>query len=93
MVFVWSPCNRGISRAQFVAFANGSVYPVPPLVVVVDPLPAKSSDSFQSCYARIKFWEMLTLIGHSSDEAVGEVVSKLLLYRNRATYNSVPLVL
>ena len=28
---------------------------------------------------------MLTLIGHSSDETVGEVVSKLLLYR-RAGY-------
>ena len=71
MVFVLRPCSRGISRAQFVEFANGSVYPVPVVVVVVDPLPEKSSSaSLELVYLDSGFGE-LTLVGDSSDETVG----------------------
>lgn len=35
----------------------------------------------------------LTLVGHSSNETVGKVVSRLLLYCYGTTYNSVPFVL
>ena len=71
MVFVLRPCRRGISRAQFVAFANGSVYPVPPLFVVVDPLPEKSSNVDQSCSVGGVALGELTLIGYSSDKTGG----------------------
>ena len=71
MVFVLSPCSRGISRAQFVAFANGSVYPVPPVVVVVDPLPEKSSNANQGYSVRRAVLAEHTLVGHSSDKTGG----------------------
>ena len=93
MVFVLSPCSRGTSRAQFEAFANGSVYAVPPLVVVVDPLPEKSSGTILELIYLDDGLGELTLVGHSSDETVREMVSKLLLNCYGATYNSVPFVL
>ena len=92
MVFVLSPCSRGTSRAQFVAFANGSVYPVPPVVVAVDPLPEKSSGANLELIHLGGLGE-LTLVGHSSDETGGKLVSKIHMNCHGATHNSVPLVL
>ena len=93
MVFVLSPCSRGTSRAQLVAFANGSVYPVPPVVVEVDPLPEKSSGmNLELIHLKSGLGE-LTLICHSSDETVGRMVSKIYLDCHEATHNSVLLVL
>ena len=93
MVFVRSPCSRGTSRAQLVAFANGSVYPVPPLVVVVDPLPAKSSGSVR-VISMDGIGHELTLVGHSSDETASKVVSKLLcvVYEDYLQFGAVCLV-
>lgn len=68
MVFVLSPCSKGTSRAQFVAFANGSVYPVPPLVVAVDPLPEKSSNADLELIHLDSGVGDLTLVGYSSYE-------------------------
>lgn len=93
MVFVLSPCSKGTSRAQFVAFANGSVYPVPPLVVAVDPLPEKSSNAGLELIHLDSGVGDLTLVGHSSYETVGERVSKLLPDWHGAIHNSVPFVL
>ena len=93
MVFVLSPCSRGTSRAQFVAFANGSVYPVPPVVVVVDPLPEKSSNADSEPIYLDGGLGKLTLVGYSSDETGGKMVSKLLFDYQEATHNSVPFVL
>ena len=93
MVFVLSPCSRGTSRAQFEAFANGSVYPVPPVVVEVDPLPEKSSGANLELIHLHSGLDELTLVGHSSDETVGKMVSKIHLNCHGATHNSVPLVL
>ena len=92
MVFVLSPCSRGTSRAQFEAFASGSVYPVPPVVVEVDPLPEKSSGADLELIHLGGLGE-LTLVGHASDETGEKMVSKIHMNCHGATHNSVPLVL
>ena len=68
MVFVWSCCSRGISRAQVSPLAKGSVYVLLPLVV---PLLEKSS--IGTCETKRTLMDgrmILTLVCYSFYETV-----------------------